>query len=224
MDFSKVKSLVIPEGDVCGITSGVDVLWRKKYKRQLGYLKSTGTQYINTKRIPSKYHSNKCELMGEFSSASSATAFGARAGEANTFIFISTSTNRFRIDYGRSVALRFVSWTPSKNTQANRVVIDGKNRNATIYFSDGTTESHGYNQSNTLTITNQSILLFAYNDVGTPRICNGMKISAYRWHDGSTLLQDFIPVLDWNDVPCMYDKVTDELFYNAGTGEFEYGD
>jgi hypothetical protein len=37
------------------------------------------------------------------------------------------------------------------------------------------------------------------------------------------LVADFIPVLDLNDTPCMYDKVSGELFYNKGTGEFLYG-
>lgn len=32
------------------------------------------------------------------------------------------------------------------------------------------------------------------------------------------------PVLDWSDHLCMYDKVSGELFYNAGTGEFVHGD
>lgn len=41
------------------------------------------------------------------------------------------------------------------------------------------------------------------------------------WQD-SVLVRDFIPVLDWNNVPCMYDKVSGELFYNKGTGTFNY--
>jgi hypothetical protein len=40
--------------------------------------------------------------------------------------------------------------------------------------------------------------------------------------ENNALIHDFIPVLDWNDVACLYDKVTDELYYNQGTGEFSY--
>ena len=31
------------------------------------------------------------------------------------------------------------------------------------------------------------------------------------------------PVLDKNGTPCMYDNVTDQFFYNAGTGQFIAG-
>ena len=34
---------------------------------------------------------------------------------------------------------------------------------------------------------------------------------------------DLIPVLDKNNIPCMFDKVTKQFFYNQGTGQFLYG-
>ena len=37
------------------------------------------------------------------------------------------------------------------------------------------------------------------------------------------LVADFIPVLDLNGVPCMYDRVTDTFFYNSGMGDFIAG-
>lgn len=36
-------------------------------------------------------------------------------------------------------------------------------------------------------------------------------------------VRDFIPVLDANGVPAMYDQVEKKLYYNAGTGTFSYG-
>ena len=42
--------------------------------------------------------------------------------------------------------------------------------------------------------------------------------------NGDVLVRDFIPVLDNNNVPCLYDKVTNEFFYNQGTGQFLYGE
>lgn len=44
------------------------------------------------------------------------------------------------------------------------------------------------------------------------------------WEPNSGLLvRDFIPVLDFSLKPCMYDKISGKLFYNAGTGDFSYG-
>ena len=34
---------------------------------------------------------------------------------------------------------------------------------------------------------------------------------------------DFIPCLDRNEKPCLYDMVSRQAFYNSGTGEFLYG-
>lgn len=36
------------------------------------------------------------------------------------------------------------------------------------------------------------------------------------------LVRDFVPALDDNDVPCMYDNVSQTYFYNQGTGQFSY--
>ena len=43
------------------------------------------------------------------------------------------------------------------------------------------------------------------------------------WDSNNTLVRDLIPVLDSNGVACMYDKVSHQFFYNAGTGDFIAG-
>ena len=45
----------------------------------------------------------------------------------------------------------------------------------------------------------------------------GMKITI-----NNVLTKDFLPALDSNNVPCLYDKVSKQYFYNAGTGTFAY--
>jgi hypothetical protein len=42
------------------------------------------------------------------------------------------------------------------------------------------------------------------------------------WQDGE-LVRDFIPVLDEDNVACLYDLVTESYFYNIGTGDFLSG-
>lgn len=54
MDFSTVKSLTIPEGDVTQIASGSTILWKKEEQglpsgfQRVSYIKSDGTPYIDT--------------------------------------------------------------------------------------------------------------------------------------------------------------------------------
>ena len=39
---------------------------------------------------------------------------------------------------------------------------------------------------------------------------------------GDTLVRSYVPVLDSNGVPCLYDMVNETFNYNSGTGAFEY--
>ena len=52
---------------------------------------------------------------------------------------------------------------------------------------------------------------------------SGTRLYAYKMYVGNNLVEDSIPVLDWSDVVCMYDRVSGALFYNAGTGNFVAG-
>ena len=60
--------------------------------------------------------------------------------------------------------------------------------------------------------------------IGIP---NGPKIPVriYRWiyESNGVKIRDFIPVLDSNNVPCMFDKVEKKFYYNQGTGQFIAG-
>ena len=91
---------------------------------------------------------------------------------------------------------------------------------STISNSDATLNINGTNYTNTMTYTanNEEIGLFAQK-YGT----KSNRIHACKIYKGSTLVRDFIPVLDWDMAPCMYDKVSGELFYNQGTGNFIAG-
>ena len=46
----------------------------------------------------------------------------------------------------------------------------------------------------------------------------GAKISI-----NNKIVQDYIPVLDKNGVPCLYKKIEGKYYYNQGTREFLYG-
>ena len=52
-----------------------------------------------------------------------------------------------------------------------------------------------------------------------------MRLYELSFYDNSTneILGEFIPCLDKDNIPCLYDKVSKQTFYNRGTGEFLYG-
>ena len=75
-------------------------------------------------------------------------------------------------------------------------------------------------------ITSQySVYLFALNQNGSLEASSfytGMKLYYWKyWHNG-TLTQHLIPVLDNNFIPCLYDLISENYYYNAGSGEFIY--
>lgn len=85
-----------------------------------------------------------------------------------------------------------------------KVVYDG--------VDEGTVESVG---------TGNNINLFRRNLEQGYGYCSG-RIYACRIWDGTTLVRDFIPVLDKNGTPCMLDRVENKLYYNQGDGDFLY--
>ena len=51
----------------------------------------------------------------------------------------------------------------------------------------------------------------------------GFKLYRCKIIEEGIVIRDYIPVLDWSMTPCLYDKVSESLFYNQGTGNFTYG-
>lgn len=49
-----------------------------------------------------------------------------------------------------------------------------------------------------------------------------VKLYYFKMYKKDVAILDLIPVLDQNNIPCMYDKVSDKFFYNKGTGTFDY--
>jgi len=71
--------------------------------------------------------------------------------------------------------------------------------------------------------TTRKVYIFAMNIADTIYgIYDGMKLYDWKYYHNGALTQHLIPVLDNNDVPCMYDIISDTCIYNAGTGTFNY--
>ncbi len=49
-----------------------------------------------------------------------------------------------------------------------------------------------------------------------------IKIYRFKISENEKIIRDFVPCLDVNDTPCMYDLVNDEVYYNQGDGHFNY--
>lgn len=50
-----------------------------------------------------------------------------------------------------------------------------------------------------------------------------IRMYYFKIYENNVLVRDFIPVIDSNGVPCMYDKIDQRFYYNAGAGQFVAG-
>ncbi len=232
MDFSQVKAITIPEGNVLRILSGATVLWERtglpaEYQ-EVEYLESTGTQYIDTGIVLN----NGCVITLDFLMAESAVnriVYGWRRKGAHTNsyqAYITSNTSKIRqIVIGRSstdtypqsfeydVRNKVLIDSVDEQVLVNDTVIDcGANfNNGRAFDENGSSEYHPY--------------LFALNNAGRAvAISEDTRIYGYSVQYEGELLQSFVPCYRKIDkVAGMYDVVNGVFYTNAGTGKFNVG-
>ena len=188
------------------------------YKRDLDYLESTGTQYIDTGYIfdaVNKGSAVEIEMLIPSNSTTSNMIFGTSDQTglnaiyliSNAIFHVGDQQNYYHENPGISLA-----------QVSNLHFVNGK------YSVNGGTEIN----TNRLPITQYSFILFGRNTAGSVSsnllAASGTRIYNCKFYENNVLVHDFIPVMNNDDVPCLYDKVTATFKYNAGTGSFNYGE
>ncbi len=194
---------------------------------KLEYLESTGTQYIDT----GYYNTSDTKVDLSF-------VYLQSNGDiySNGMIYGSANYN-----YGRpslSIGLNLnndLYYRNSNNAESFLGVVIAPN---TIYsvrvFQNQIIINNTTYQSNMTLLSGRSLYtsyifgrhqpkgddIVEINDAYGPFIG---RIYYCKLYDNDTLVRDYIPVLDNNNRPCLFDKVSKSCFYNQGTGEFLYG-
>ena len=196
------------------------------YDAEVEYLESTGTQWIDTGVVPNST-TTEVWLRTLLPSGSVAVPlFGSRSAANrnayNAFYYPSEASyvqNAIRYDFGDASTISIVQnlingvlpgWVVIE-TGGNNISIagDGLDRTVTARLS---TASNAF-----------TIYVFAINTGGTPTTMqNRIVVSSMQIRVSGVLVRDFIPVRVGN-VGYLYDRVSGELFGNAGTGAFEIG-
>lgn len=183
-----------------------------KYKTALEYLESTGTQYINTKVKLTSNHSVEIDYqITEIPmSGDRRGLFGGLDAAVGRYGSLVSPTTR-KLEYGYGAGnIYYQTQIPDMNRhvfkqEKNKLYIDG----SLVYTFAAATFSLPFDAP---------LGTFAYTNYSPAKA----RYYGSKWWSGDSIIRDLIPVLDWNDRPCMYDKVSGELFYNQGTGEFLY--
>lgn len=71
--------------------------------------------------------------------------------------------------------------------------------------------------------TPSNMILFGERRSNTIAQLSSIKLYYCKIYEDDTLVRDYIPIKDLNNVACLYDKVSDTYFYNQGSGTFIAG-
>lgn len=225
IDFSKVKSLTVPEGNIEKIETSGFVLWQKNESEytELEYIESTGTQYIDTEILASDYPEGlNYEFIGIVSSKNTydewlwgALNDGKRSGN----LLISDSYNNLSL---------YVGGTSATAKQVNLVTDEKITLTASAtseYPEEAKLSLNGIesttSSSNLEACEMPKVNIYLLKCNGSSKVPAKAKIYNFKikTHDG-VLIRNFIPCKNSNGVVGVYDKANNKFYENVGTGEF----
>lgn len=191
--------------------------YKRPYYCEVEYLESDGNQYIITDFVQGSAYT--MEISFEVPSTPQ-TICGARDGNIrNGLLYYSSS---------QTTVYLTIAGLNSSSTPFNLGTISGKklikvqvaNNKGTIWI-DGIKVYDNVSFTGTYAQT-YKVSLFGSNNAGTMAEMGAVKIYQFK---GSSSGKSYhlVPALNWQGVPCMYDKINNKFYHNLGTGSFTYG-
>ena len=171
--------------------------------KELSYIESTGSQYINTNVKPDFANGDSIEISFYRSPDTEANVvFGSRgANIRNGLYLIANSIICCGSEDYTTVAM---------DTRGERLI--------TINGEKIVNNGVEYSMPRQIT-TAFPFFLFSLNSSGTPIVyISGTKLYYFKYFKNGVLTQHLVPRLDENDVPCSLDLVTEDKLYDAGSG------
>lgn len=187
------------------------------------YLESSGVQYIDTDIVPGM----ETDMFIKVKWLANSYVAGVRTGPSNGMNnALYCGTNNYGIGIIKTGNNDVAFDTARVDDQTNAVELlatglkTGNGFRSLNYTGKNIRFISSY--SNTTMNANGSIILFGGRLDGT--IAKGIaRIFRVILYENKAVLRDYIPCLDSNNIPCMYEAVSGELAYNEGTGDFTYG-
>ena len=181
------------------------------YDAEVKYLESTGTQYISTMMIPTRVHVG-LKPIGQASPYNANAYFGVNNnGSRTTGLFSETKDTLKAVNHNRNIVEFSALWGEFHSVCFDRdtVSVDGETKALVtdFYHIDDGIKSFG---------------LFDFPQRATNSNPKSAISYCKMWDREDNLMADFIPVRV-GDVGYMYDRISGQLFGNAGTGAFVIG-
>lgn len=180
------------------------------YDAEIEYLQSSGTQYIDTGIIPNADTGTQVTAMKL--STADRYILGLRNDSGNTRWTIGQVQSKLYYGYG---GYYNNEWNNAPtNTQVTASLNYLNDKNFIVEDKSAVIPTLSF-------IPTYSIFLFGYNNKGTVGYCD-CRIYNVKISQGDEIVMDLIPVRV-GTTGYMYDKVSGQLFGNAGTGGFVLG-
>lgn len=208
---TEVKKICLGSEQVCPVESALP------YDAEVEYLESTGTQYIETNFHLSSLNYKMESKWQQLEATSEIKYYVGQCMQYSNYRigFYSNARNKYAATYGN----RYTASSTSTDTSVHVLVF-----NKNILYRDGT-RIVSTNRS-TSYIENSDIVRLFTTNIGIDSIDITPPIKArlfyFKLWENDNLYLDLIPVRKGN-VGYLYDKVSGELFGNAGTGSFILG-
>lgn len=233
LDWSTVKSLAIPEGDVRAVSIGGVEVWRKlPYDAEVEYLESTGTQYVDTGIIASFSANTTISMLFSWTQTTSSAGrtvisfCGANSVWNGGIAINMDSSGADNQPRGICGGQNFNGGYKSAGTIVQCTIAPGR-------FTVGQTVIT--KTSTNLGYIGTPIYVFALNRSGAidDTTMPFMRLYACAIYNGGTIVRDYIPVRVGSGssaVGYLYDRANpaggplgNGLYGNSGTGAFVVG-
>lgn len=174
---------------------------------KVDYLESTGVQYIDTEWLPDI----AAKILVEYEPVkiSSTSAILGNHGASSTRLLARISPNTGQPE----TVFQFFSKEKSAPLEVN------KRYTAELYEKTAILNGELFSLEEKTTTSNVSLKLFGQSEI----FLGFCKIYSFSINRNSALHLAYIPCLDPEGVPCMYDLVSQQAFRNSGTGQFVVG-
>lgn len=179
----------------------------------IDYVKSNGFQYVDTNVSPNISTSVEFVMALDEISDTVQPIFGVRNGQVLGSYNMFLCQKKLRWDYTYTINNLMYDEILTYPTYVNA--------NAESVIVGDSINEYGFTDTS---ISENSIYLFSVNELNSPAyFSSGLSLYYFSITQDGVLVRDFIPVIDRNSVPCLYDLVTEALYYNEEIGNFVVG-
>jgi hypothetical protein len=219
MNFSGVSVITIPQGDVKQIAIGGVTVWTKSnplpYDAEVEYLESTGTQYIDTGVILTDRSEVRFRVRAEQTSGRYGL-FGSRSGASSANVSGWINTGLAGLDFNNG---SYATYRVQTSVSAGDIITASASATKRSVSVSGVATTNENVWSGSFA-TPSNCLICSIN--GSGWTLARVRIFTFQIYEAGVLVRSFVPVRI-GQTGYLFDRVSGQLFGNAGTGAFTIG-